>query len=563
MTFPTFQKLSLYRQDSFLYFLSQMTQVAKKYNLRFAFYRLPTRQLSFDLSYFLENKKKKKNIAKQNLVKDLVVVFSFENTLISSWSELRISPFFKAFVFNPLRETFGGKSFDSKRDFFSMSKNQSSFRYLVPNLVWHLDKGNVEVFKKEKSENSEKDLADQTKLLKNIALDLQEVLKKSNEKDHKKTKDQSKYDTFFWLKDSGSGGGSDGDKDSGGGGSGDGDKRKNPLLKSTSKKSYELAVKKLLSLIDARVIKKAVLSMVQVIRWKKKQDILVLKAFAKALNLYSESMVTLFSSPCLGTWLIASPETLVSVSNRHYRNGHYRNGHYLANVDNSPTNNTYDASDEKIPSHVFCIFSLAGTQPLLKQKDVSEVRWSEKEIEEQAMVSRDIIDAFKTLRLREYTEMGPRTVQSGLLLHLASRFIVDIEKDYGMQLVPDIVPLLHPTSAVVGQPRLKAFELIDELEVHNRECYTGYFGPIGLGLGLDLGHGQRRGQRLGQGLKRFCEVELFVNLRSMQYFGNQSVFYAGAGIVRGSVPKKEWEECRFKIKTLQSLFEDTWVDGKK
>jgi isochorismate synthase len=78
---------------------------------------------------------------------------------------------------------------------------------------------------------------------------------------------------------------------------------------------------------------------------------------------------------------------------------------------------------------IFKTISLAGTQSaILPDGHVvssQDARWSQKEIEEQAFVSRYIIECFKKIRLREYIENGPKTIKAGNLLHLKTEYLVD------------------------------------------------------------------------------------------------------------------------------------------
>src|SRR5690606_41660887 len=59
---------------------------------------------------------------------------------------------------------------------------------------------------------------------------------------------------------------------------------------------------------------------------------------------------------------------------------------------------------------IFRTVALAGTQAWRPGVDPRKVSWTQKEIEEQALVERYIISCFKSVRLREYEEQGPRTV---------------------------------------------------------------------------------------------------------------------------------------------------------
>ena len=136
--------------------------------------------------------------------------------------------------------------------------------------------------------------------------------------------------------------------------------------------------------IDRGEVKKVVLSRTKNITLSETFD--VVQAFQKLCSAYPNAFVSLVYLPdyqCF--WLGATPETLVSV----------------------------DKDD------IFRTMSLAGTQSAIGEHgenlSAGEMRWSHKEIEEQAYVSRYIIECFKKIRLREYHESGPKTVQAGNL----------------------------------------------------------------------------------------------------------------------------------------------------
>jgi isochorismate synthase len=158
---------------------------------------------------------------------------------------------------------------------------------------------------------------------------------------------------------------------------------------------------------------------------------------------------------------------------------------------------------------------------------MNEVAWTQKEIEEQAMVSRYIIDCFKKLRLREYKENGPKTVQAGRMAHLKTIYEVDMEEVNIPELASTMLELLNPTSAVCGMPLQPALDFIKEYE----ELYAGFLGPINMD-----GY-----------------THLFVNLRCMKIMGQTGRFYAGAGITENSHPEKEFEETQLKMQTLKKI----------
>jgi isochorismate synthase len=175
--------------------------------------------------------------------------------------------------------------------------------------------------------------------------------------------------------------------------------------------------------IDRGEVQKVVLSRTKNITLSDTFD--VVKAFNKLCIAYPNAFISLVYLPdyqCF--WLGATPETLVSMSKE----------------------------------GIFKTMSLAGTQSAIgedgKNLSAGEMRWSHKEIEEQAYVSRYIIECFKKIRLREYQESGPKTVQAGNLMHLRTDYVVDTKEVNFPQLGTVMLELLHPTSAVCCRTRV-------------------------------------------------------------------------------------------------------------
>lgn len=226
--------------------------------------------------------------------------------------------------------------------------------------------------------------------------------------------------------------------------------------------------------------------------------------FDKLCDTYATAFVSAVSLPEKGQiWMSATPERLVS----------------------------QDAAG------IFRTVSLAGTQSAFEPdgtpKRPAEAMWSQKEIEEQALVNRYIIECFKKIRLREYTEEGPKTIIAGNLMHLCTQFSVDTQAVRYPQLGTVMLRLLHPTSAVCGMPRDAAFSFIGAHEPHNREFYSGFLGPINI-------NSDQQG----------AASSLFVHIRCMKLEGRLATLYAGAGITEDSVPEREWLETDMKCQTL-------------
>jgi isochorismate synthase len=171
--------------------------------------------------------------------------------------------------------------------------------------------------------------------------------------------------------------------------------------------------------------------------------------------------------------------------------------------------------------------SLAGTQ--VRKYDCEEYYWSTKDIEEQAFVSRYMLDVFFNFDIHQYKTTGPETLESGKVAHLKTSFFFPKEKVENQ--LGNFVAELHPTPAVCGLPKDLAHSYIHENELYQRKYYTGYLGPWRLD---------------GQ-------VSLFVNLRCMEITSDEYILYAGGGITARSVPEKEWDETNQKAKTLLSV----------
>jgi isochorismate synthase len=181
-----------------------------------------------------------------------------------------------------------------------------------------------------------------------------------------------------------------------------------------------------------------------------------------------------------------------------------------------------------IDKMIFKTVALAGTKPYHTGINIKNVAWTQKEIEEQALVERYIISCFKKIRLREYDEHGPKTVVAGNVMHLKSDFTVNMKETGFPQLGSIMLRLLHPTSAVCGMPLEPALQFLKTHEGYDRQFYSGFLGPVNVNNRIDI----------------------FVNLRCTQFVDGNAVLYAGAGVTEGSVPEDEFMETEMKMKTL-------------
>ncbi|MBI2060553.1 MAG: aminodeoxychorismate synthase component I [Nitrospirae bacterium] len=97
----------------------------------------------------------------------------------------------------------------------------------------------------------------------------------------------------------------------------------------------------------------------------------------------------------------------------------------------------------------------------------------------------------------------------------------------------DILRAVFPAASVTGAPKIRATEIIDELEETPRGIYTGAIGLIGGPQDYDLSMG----------------------IRTLTLRGEDAVYGTGGGIVIDSDPRAEYEECSAKTEVLlRALF---------
>lgn len=92
----------------------------------------------------------------------------------------------------------------------------------------------------------------------------------------------------------------------------------------------------------------------------------------------------------------------------------------------------------------------------------------------------------------------------------------------------DLVSSFLPAGTLSGAPKIRAMEIIDELETCRRGLYGGATGYISFDGTMD-----------------FC-----ITIRTMIKKGNKVYLQAGAGIVLDSVPENEYNECCNKVMAL-------------
>jgi anthranilate synthase component 1 len=112
------------------------------------------------------------------------------------------------------------------------------------------------------------------------------------------------------------------------------------------------------------------------------------------------------------------------------------------------------------------------------------------------------------------------------VLHLVSQ--VDGELRAGLTAM-DVCRACFPAGTVSGAPKVRAMEILDELEPVRRGVYAGAVGYFGWG---------------GKSL------DTAIAIRTLVASGGQAWVQAGAGIVADSVAEREYEETLAKARAL-------------
>lgn len=111
------------------------------------------------------------------------------------------------------------------------------------------------------------------------------------------------------------------------------------------------------------------------------------------------------------------------------------------------------------------------------------------------------------------------------VMHIVSN--VEGKLKPGMDAV-DVIKATFPAGTVSGAPKVRAMEIIDELEPSKRGIYAGAVGYLGFNGDMDVA----------------------IAIRTGVIKNNRLYVQAGAGIVADSVPQSEWEETQNKARAV-------------
>ena len=213
----------------------------------------------------------------------------------------------------------------------------------------------------------------------------------------------------------------------------------------------------------------------------------IAETFRELCRRYPDAFVFLFSTPDSGTWMGATPETLL-----------IRNGNQIESM------------------------ALAGTR-----RAGTVGPWDEKNRKEQQVVTEHITSVFRECGLEPQTE-GPVTRQAGDIEHQMTVVKAKIDDEYGSNAFKILAHRLSPTPAVCGMPTTEAMAVIETNEGFERAYFGGFCGPC----------------------EADGDFRLYVNLLSGWFEPDRFCLMAGGGIMSESNPEAEWEETERKMDTL-------------
>jgi anthranilate synthase component 1 len=114
--------------------------------------------------------------------------------------------------------------------------------------------------------------------------------------------------------------------------------------------------------------------------------------------------------------------------------------------------------------------------------------------------------------------------------HIVSQVVGELKENLQSY---DALRAVFPAGTVSGAPKVRAMEIIDELEPVRRGPYAGAVGYFSYNGNADFA----------------------ITIRTLFADKNQAYIQAGAGIVADSVPEREWFETDHKAKALMQALE--------
>ena len=184
-------------------------------------------------------------------------------------------------------------------------------------------------------------------------------------------------------------------------------------------------------------------------------------------------------------------------------------------------------------------FPIAGTRPITNKESenrrlAKELLRDKKELAEHTM----LVDLARNDlgRVCKFGSVNPKELmivkRFSHVQHIVSHITGDLYSKYDCF---DAFRSLFPAGTVSGAPKVRAMEVISELEESSRGPYAGALGYFSF--------------------NRCCDFAIII--RSLFINGNNAFIQAGAGIVMDSIPKNEYLETEQKAGALFSAMKAT------
>lgn len=220
----------------------------------------------------------------------------------------------------------------------------------------------------------------------------------------------------------------------------------------------------------------------------------------------------------------------------------------LRSINPSPYMYYYKAGDRQIvgsspemlvrvDNRIVETFPIAGTRPIAENPSENsklsrELLADPKERAEHVMLvdlaRNDLgkISKYGSVQVPEFMQVH----QYSHVQHIVSQVVGELKENLKSY---DALKAVFPAGTVSGAPKVRAMEIIDELEPERRGPYAGAVGYFSYNGNADFA----------------------ITIRTLFANKNEAYIQAGAGIVADSVPEREWFETDHKAKALMQALQ--------
>lgn len=199
----------------------------------------------------------------------------------------------------------------------------------------------------------------------------------------------------------------------------------------------------------------------------------------------------------------------------------------------------------RVENRIVETFPIAGTRPrssdrVENKRLKKELMNDPKEIAEHVMLvdlaRNDVgrISKFGTVSVPEFMEVK----EFSHVQHIVSRVVGKLKSEADCF---DALRSIFPAGTVSGAPKIRAMQIINELETDGRGPYAGCVGYFSFNGNMDSA----------------------ITIRTLMAHKNEAFVQAGAGIVADSIPKTEWFETEHKARALFKAMEIASKKRKK